>query len=146
MASTELPWLFLGRRVRPFALAAALATLYVSASLLIHRQDAGNALDDWTAPAIFVGGLAALSSLSLIIGWWRSSERLMKFGLISAAGVFGARAGFIFADTDDIFALSAWLSTAWAVALFSVVMSEKIVPAVASEIDCASVNALARSV
>ena len=133
MASTELPWLFLGRRVRPFALAAALATLYVSASVLIHGQDAGNALDDWTAPGIFVGGLAAASSLSLFGGWWRRSERLMRFGLISAAGVFGARAGFFFADTDDIFALSAWLSTAWVVACGGAYLLEISAPRPADE-------------
>lgn len=133
MASTELPWLFLGRRVRPFALAAALATLYVSASLLIHRQDAGNALDDWTAPGLLVGGLAALSSVALFAGWWARGEKLMRFGLISAAGVFGARAGFIFADTDDIFALSAWLSTAWVVACGGAYLLEISAPRPADE-------------
>lgn len=133
MASTELPWLFLCRRVRPFALAAALATLYVAASLLIHRQDSGDALDDWTAPGLLVGGLAALSSVALFAGWWARGEKLMRFGLISAAGVFGARAGFIFADTDDIFALSAWLSTAWVVACGGAYLLETSAPRPADE-------------
>ena len=133
MASTELPWLFLGRRVRPFALVAALATLYVAASLLIHRQDSGDALDDWTAPGLLVGGLAALSSVALFGGWWARGEKLMRFGLISAAGVFGARAGFIFADTDDIFALSAWLSTAWVVACGGAYLLETSAPRPADE-------------
>lgn len=128
MASTELPWLAFGRKVRPFALAAALATLFVAASILIHKQDSGNALDDWTGPAILVGGLALASSLSLWVGWWMRGERLMRFGLISAAGVFGARAAFIFADTQDILALSAWLSTAWVVACGGAYLLETAAP------------------
>lgn len=116
MASTELPWQFLGRRVRPFALAAALATLFVAGSLLIRREDSGGALDDWTAPGLAVGILAALASLALFAGWWARGEKLMRFGLLVAAGVFGARAGFIFADTHNVFALSALLSCAWVVA------------------------------
>ncbi len=116
MASTDLPWLIFGRKARPYALAVSLASLYVAASILINRQDAGDALDDWTGRGLLVGLVALLSFGFLMVGWWARSDRLMCLGLLTSAGVFGARAAFIFADTGDLFALSAWLSTAWVVA------------------------------
>lgn len=102
--------------MRPFALAAALASLCVGLALLGRGQDAGSALDDRTGPAITIGVLAFVAFVLLMGGWWTRSERAMRWGLLASAGVFGARAGFIFVSTSDVFAVSAWLSACWVVA------------------------------
>lgn len=124
MASTELPWLIFGRKVRPYALAVMLASLFVAGSILIQREDAGSALDNWTAAGLLVGSLGIIAAGTLIAGWWLRSEKAMQWGLLLSAGVFGARAGFIFTSTHNWLAISAWLSTCWVVASAGAYLAE----------------------
>jgi len=116
VTSTDLPWTILGRKVRPYALAVSLASLCVALTLLARGQDAGAALDGRTGPAIAIGAMAFIAFALLMGGWWLRGERMMRWGLLASAGVSGARAGFIFLSTSDVFAVSAWLSACWVVA------------------------------
>ena len=115
MASTELPWIVLGRRVRPFAFASSLAIGFLALTLLVNRQDAGDLLDNWRTPGLFVGLASTVAFVLLVGGWWGKYDSWMRLGLLLTAGAFGARAAFIWVDTGNVLSPSAFLSFAWGV-------------------------------
>lgn len=114
MARTELPWLLLGRKTRPFSLAVSLADLVVAWSLLIERSGPGEVLDR-PMPGTLVGAMAALAAVLLWAGFWRRSDRLMQDGLLCSVFVWGSRAGAI-AFTTGALDQSVLLSACWVIA------------------------------
>lgn len=115
MSSTELPWTFLGRRIRPYALAVSLASAVLASALLWRGNDAGLILDQRSVVAVIVGTVAAVSTFMFWGGWWARSDALMRHGLLFSAGVFAARFTFL-ALNESPWLVTAQLSACWAVA------------------------------
>lgn len=109
MSDTNLPWTFLGRKIRPFALGISLACLVIALSLLIGHEDAGRILDGMSFYGMVVGVTALTAVCLLWAGWWDSSDRLMRAGLFLSVGVFSARAALLFLDLG-VGKVSGWLS------------------------------------
>lgn len=101
MTQTELPWLFRGRRIRPYALAVSFSTLVISWTLLVSRDGPGAALDR-TVPGFFVGGFGMFAVVALWIGFWWRSDKWMQVGLILTSGVWCARGAFILLDSPGL--------------------------------------------
>lgn len=101
MADTNLPWEFVGRKVRPYSAALTFICAVLAMSLLVFGEDAGDILDTASKFNLvgFVVGLSALVAATfLIIGWWNQSDKLMRWGLLLSSFVFATRAAFIFMD------------------------------------------------
>lgn len=93
----DLPWLILGRRVRPFSLGLSLACLVVFWTDIFKRSDAGDVFDG-SAEGLVLGGAAALCVVLLWWAYWAKNDLLMRWGLLGATGVFSARAAFLLFD------------------------------------------------
>lgn len=119
MANTNLPWMFLDRKIRPYAIGVGAACLTITLSLLLLRNDVGEILDypsGQVGSLGFVVGTAALASFVLLFaGWWLKSERFMQYGLLLSAGLFAARAAFLFMDVGPL-KVQPWLSLCWVIA------------------------------
>lgn len=98
MASTELPWTAFHRQVRPFSFGLSLACATLAWTDIIKRNDLGDVLDNGSPEGWTIGTAAALCLLLLWAGFWVRSDRLMRWGLLGAAGVFAARSAFLLAD------------------------------------------------
>lgn len=114
MADTNLPWLFLGRKIRPYALAVSLACLVITFGLLVRQDDTGDVLDG-TLTGYVIGAVALTSSVLLWLGFWIKSDSLMRHGLLLSAGFFMGRWLFLSLDTS-FFKTNAMLSFCWAIA------------------------------
>lgn len=91
-ARTHLPWTLAGRRVRPYALAASLASATLAAVILTDSSVWGDPGDGWS---LAVAGIAAASTVLLWVGFWARSNLLMRHGLLLSAAVFAARGAYI---------------------------------------------------
>ena len=106
----KLPWLIGGRRIRPFAFGVSCATLVMAWSLLWKGvDDAGLVFHDGSVEGLLVGLTAAIATFLLWLAFFLVSTPLLKHGLLMAAGVFAARAAFLFLDSG-ISLTSAWIS------------------------------------
>lgn len=115
----DLPERWLGRPVKPLALAAAMTMAVIIVINVLDRGVAGAALwGDFLAVAAG-GAMAALS-----LGWWARSQRLAEWGLLLATGVWFTRAMFgLLTDTAGY----AWaMSLSWTVALGGAYLLERV--------------------
>mgnify|MGYP007044011943 CR=1 FL=1 len=126
MADTNLPWLLLGRRVRPYAIALSLACASVAYSLLIRGSDIGDALDK-TIGGYIIGSAALICIFFFWVGFWIKSDALMRHGLLIASGVFAARWMVLTLD-DHLLALTGLLSGCWAIASAGAYLLEVVAP------------------
>lgn len=111
MARTELPWLFLGRKVRPYSFAVSFATAILSLTILTGSSVWGDEHDTWS---LIAASLAGLSTVLLWAGFWMPSSALMQHGLILSAVVFAVRGTYIGLVGENWW--TAVLSYAWTVA------------------------------
>ena len=91
MGRTELPWLLLGRHVRPLSLGISLACA-VLVALILTSSSVWGAQDWWSLGVAIIAGAA---TLALWAGFWVPSSVLMEHGLMMAAIAFGVRGGYI---------------------------------------------------
>lgn len=110
MGRTELPWLFHGRRIRPYAFAVSLAAATMF-GLIVSGDSVWGSRDEWGGVVL---ALSASSVLLLWWGFWRPSDTLMQHGLILTAVVFAIRGTYIGATSGNW--LTAVLSYCWTVA------------------------------
>ena len=115
MASTDLPWMVLGRKVKPYALAVSMSTAVVAHAMLIERDDVGASFDAYSAPGVIVGVCALLAVLSLWAGWWLRLLGLLEVGLLLSVGVWMSRGSLVWIDEGPT-ANTVWFSFAWVVA------------------------------
>lgn len=115
MARTELPWLLLGRQVRPVALVVAVATATIAWALLDPRQTPTGAPAQlgWPIPSVALGVAAAVAAGLLCWGWWARAEWAHTVGLWLAGGVWAARTCFLVGQFGA-WSQSATLSACWA--------------------------------
>lgn len=107
MTRTELPWLLMGRLVRPFPLAASLACLLTSINILSGSSVWGDG--DTLSLAAAVAGIAGF--VLLWVGFWARSTVAMQHGLMVTAVLFSARAATIWMEGNVLTALLAWCWT-----------------------------------
>ena len=112
MARTELPWLLLGRKVRPFSFALSVATFILGAVILGGGSVWGGA-DPWS---LMVAVLAWVATGLLWAGFWVPSSVLMQHGLMLAAMVFAARGAYIGMQPGVSTWWTAALSWSWTLA------------------------------
>lgn len=106
-----LPWRFLRRQVRPYALAVSLACAVIVASMFTG-SGVGKLLDQGLGKAI---GAAALITVALLwAGWWSHSKSLMNHGLLLSTAVWAAIATVILIEGSSW--PSGLLAIAWGVA------------------------------
>jgi hypothetical protein len=107
-----------GRKVRPLALAVALATALGAVATLAGGAVAwtsGGQVHAFTGAASYlVGSLSAAVSAVMWWAWWARSEKLLLWGLRWSSGVFAASAVLLAADGVWF---SAGLSMCWVVAI-----------------------------
>lgn len=102
---------FLGRPIKPLALAIALsmATIFwfniVEQTGILVPTVAGN----------IVGYCAGASAVLLFGGWWAKSQVLAETGMLIASGVWISRAVFI-GMLEEWYSYSFFFSVAWAMA------------------------------
>lgn len=106
-----LPWTFLQRQVRPYALAVSIACAVIVVSTLTE-SGVGQLLDTGVGKAI---GLAAGVTTALLwVGWWSQSKRFMDQGLLLATATWAAIAATVLIEG------SSWpsgaLGVAWCIA------------------------------
>lgn len=103
----NLPWEIAGRKIRPFAIGVSCATLVMAWTLLWKNSDAGTRLDG-TTESLIVGTVALISTALIWLAFIIPSTRILKHGLLFAAGVFAARAAFLFVDVG-VSSTPAWI-------------------------------------
>jgi len=123
MSRTELPWLFLGHRVRPYSLAVTCSTSVVVWQLLILRNPPGDLLDNGV-PGHLIGAVAIVAVLALVVGFWRDSDQMMQVGLLLTSGVWFARFVYTALDPGIFTGGSALLSLSWVIASVGAFMLE----------------------
>ncbi len=123
MTSTNLPWLFLGRRIKPYALAVSFACLVITIGSLVLRNLVGSTFDDLSPAGVFTGALSGAAFVLLMWGWWTRSTRAMEMGLLASAGVFTTLAAYVFLESGFI-VVSGWISVAWVIASIGAYMLE----------------------
>jgi len=99
MGRTELPWLLLGRHVRPLAFGLSLSCA-VLVALILTGESVWGAADPWS---LVMAVMAGLATVALWAGFWlppRGSATLMEHGLMLACITFAARGGWIGAAGD----------------------------------------------
>lgn len=106
-----LPWTFLRRAVRPYALAVSLATAVVFMSMLTE-SGVGQALDGPAGKAI--GVAAAVSTVLLWVGWWTQRVWPMTQGLLLSTAVWAAVAVVIILEGSSW--TSGLIGACWGVA------------------------------
>lgn len=93
----SLPWVVLGRQVRPYSLAISLYVAVLSYAVVTNRA-IGQLLDGPIGLAIGVVGIVTVGLLWG--GWWARSTWAMTQGLLLSACVIASVAAAIFADTS----------------------------------------------
>ena len=108
MASTELPWRFWRRRVRPVAAGIALLMILLAGFRLSLGADSGEVrFTGWAALAVTSTEVA--SAACLVGGWLWRSDRAMTVGLSLAAAVFTARGVLLMQDRGPLY-LPVWIN------------------------------------
>jgi hypothetical protein len=105
----ELPWTVLGRRLRPFSFVLMAATFIVGFEFHLTESGPGSGLSEH-----FAGGFAFMASAMLLLGWALRNDDIHDWGLLVAAGVWGARSTLFLLDSNwrDV---GAYLSVCWMV-------------------------------
>ena len=118
---THLPWMFLGRKVRPFAFAVTIAT----ATMCWLMVTSTSSLQSFDHPGVHVGYFAILTVFSLIWGWWRKDDCWAMWGLLLSAGVWTGVSILLVADGPR-----SWpqviLAFAWAIGSGGAYLAESI--------------------
>lgn len=109
-APTDLPWAFLGRRVKPLALAASVADFGIGLGFF----DPDSYFSQ--VPHALVILTALLAVLAFWVGWWLNMVRLVQVGLLLTVGVFSAHAALSVFIDHGLFEPLFWLSVSWAAA------------------------------
>lgn len=109
MSDTNLPWTFLGRKIRPHAF----GVMYLCAIYFIFNVFVGNSVgslfDAQSPMALTAGSFALVCFVLLMTGWWIRSDKLMRWALLLSTGIFATRGAFVFLELG--FAqLSGWVS------------------------------------
>lgn len=108
---TVLPWLLLGRHVRPYALAVSIASFLLGVNIVTGSTVWGNSADHWSIAVAFAGFLA---SVLLWVGFWMMHPTWLAHGLLLSAAAFAARGAYIGLVGDNW--LTAALSFSWTIA------------------------------
>lgn len=111
MAKTDLPWTFLGRRIKPFALAVAFATFVVSVAMTLNLA-VGALLDGWQGDVVAIAGYTSVALL--FWGWWGRSCQGLVNGLLVTTGVWATVTSIIAYETG--FGVNTLLAFAWVIA------------------------------
>ena len=106
-----LPWRFLRRQVRPYALAVSLATAVVFCSMLTE-SGVGEVLDSWPGKAI--GVAAGVTTVLLWVGWWTQRRWPMVEGLLLSSAVWASVSVVVL--TEGASWPSGLLAAAWMIA------------------------------
>ena len=94
MTTTDLPWTFFGRKIKPFSLALSLTMLQLAWSILT-KSTIGAALDEIGQ----VVGMVAVVSFALLTGGFVfCKERWMVLGLLLASGAWSSAAAILWLD------------------------------------------------
>lgn len=117
-----LPWRFLGRAVRPYALAVSLATTVSIWSVSTDRA-VGQLLDG--LPGAVIAAYGAVSILLLWAGFWVHRDTWMATGLLLSAGYWAA-VGMVVLLEPGISLVSGWLALCWMVASGGAWLLEKV--------------------
>lgn len=117
--------MFMGRPVKPLALAMAMATFTIFWLNIIEDSDvAGN-----TYVGNFVGLVAGASTALLFAAWWFRSQKMSEWGLLLATGVWISRAaGVVLVGAYGTDPGAFWLSISWAVAAAGAYLIESFDP------------------
>ena len=115
----ELPWVVWDRRVRPFSLAIMWTTFVVGLQYAALQDGPGSVIADW-----FTGGFAFAAATLLMVGWATKNDTVHDWGLLIAAGVWGARSALYLLE-DGPRAIGVWLSLGWFVGIFGAYLLER---------------------
>ena len=115
----ELPWVILGRRLRPFSFVLMLATFIAGVEFFVADTGPGSGLSEH-----FSGGFAFAAATLLLVGWATMNDDVHDWGLLLAAGVWGARSTLFMLDSNwtDV---GAYLSICWALGAFGAYLLER---------------------
>lgn len=103
----ELPWVIFGRRIRPFSFFLMCATIIVGIQYVGNGTGPGSVLADG-----LTGGFAFTAVGLLSAGWILKSDDTHDWGLLVAAGVWGARS-WLYLLEDGPSSLSIYFSLCW---------------------------------
>lgn len=117
-----LPWRFLGRAVRPYALAVSLATTVSIWSVSTDRA-VGQLLDGW--PGAIIAAYGVIAVLLLWAGFWARRDGWMRAGLLASAGYWAA-VGTVIILEPGVALVSGWLALCWMVASGGAWLLEKV--------------------
>lgn len=115
MARTELPWLLLGRHVRPLSLGISLSCAVLVLLILTSSSVWGG--QDWWSIGVAV--MAGAGTLALWCGFWVPSSVLMEHGLMLAAVAFAVRGGYIGAAGGWTMSATLTASLSWTFTLMA---------------------------
>lgn len=82
---TDLSVRFLGRKIKPYALAVSL-TMFVLCWMMVNHLAVGEFLRGWQGEVAAV--LSGASAVWLTVGWWWQRQSLLEWGLLMAAGAW----------------------------------------------------------
>ena len=111
MPSTDLPWLFLRRKVKPFALAVSFATAVITWAILADVA-IGELLTG--APGHVVAGIGVAGVAALWYGWWGKSYRFLVDGLLLTSGVWVSVSTILLVEYG--WTVNSALALAWVIA------------------------------
>ena len=117
-----LPWRFLGRAVRPYALAVSLATTVSIWSVTTDRA-VGELLDG--LPGAVIAAYGVIAVLLLWAGFWARRDGWMRAGLLASAGDWAAIGAVIMLE-PGVSLVSGWLALCWVVASGGAWLLEKV--------------------
>jgi hypothetical protein len=114
------PQRFLGRPFKPFHFALMLSLLVVAWHYSILHAGPGSALASELS-----GGFALAGAIMLFLGWWTQNDKIDRWALMIASGVWAGRAFLGFTDSSyGMTSAGAWLSICWFIASFGMWMHE----------------------
>lgn len=117
-----LPWRILGRAVRPYVLAVALATTVSVWSVSTDRA-VGQLLDG--LPGTIIAAYGVIAVLALWAGLWARRDDWMRTGLLASAGYWAA-VGTVIMLEPGVSLVSGWLAWCWVVASGGAWMLEQV--------------------
>ena len=97
MSDTFLPWRLFGRKIMPYALGVTLFMFLYAYTLLVYKNDTGDALD-LSLVGYVIGWICLLNGIMMTIGWFKMSKLLLTYGLLISVGVFVTRGVYILLD------------------------------------------------
>lgn len=107
MTSTDLPWTFFGRKIKPFSFALSLTMLMLTWSIL-SKNTIGQALDE---AGQIVGVVTTIAFVLLAVGFYTKRERWMRHGLLLATGAWVSVSAVLWLDvglTPSTVSASCW--------------------------------------